>query len=263
MNSTAPTSVPAAVAPNLRNAFGGVWRLTYPRLFTPAHLLSFLGLLVLLGVIGSAMQHAHASGNGYLRWTIDSYFTFLVPLIAFITSAGAIREDMKPGTVDYVLTRPIPRHVFVLYRYVAHVVGAQIEFLVAAGVVAAVGLIAGSPDLKGAIPLLLFGQMLLVFAFTAFGFLCGVLTSRYVVLGLAYGAIVEVGVGQIPTPLSRLSMTHQVRTLLESRLSAGEVDAMAGGHATTVLVVVVFSAIALALAAAAYHLREHTGAPEA
>src|SRR5436305_792065 len=67
-------------------------------------------------------------------------------------------------------------------------------------------------------------------AFGGFGFLGGFLTSRYIIIGLAYGVVIEVGVGQIPTQLSKLSMTHQVQGMLQSLLLNGEKLVAANGN---------------------------------
>ena len=52
------------------------------------------------------------------------------PVIAFVAGGGMIREDMKAGTVDYVLTRPVRRPVVVLARFVSQLVCLQVIHLV-------------------------------------------------------------------------------------------------------------------------------------
>jgi len=55
-----------------------------------------------------------------------------------------------------------------------------------------------------------------VTAFVAFGFICAALTSRWVVIGLIYGAIIEGGLGNAPLAINRLAMTHQTRVMVHS-----------------------------------------------
>lgn len=271
MNTTpSTTGFPVRLTPDLRHACGGIWRLTLGKFLAPRRWLAVAGLLAVLGLIASGFLTA---GNGprlYLGWAIGFYFTFLVPVMAFLTAAGAMRDEMKPATVDYVLTRPVPRPAFVIFKYLAHVAGAQVDFLFSFGVILGAGLLRHAPGLAAAAPLLLLAQILLVTAFSALGFLCGVLTSRYVVLGLFYAAIIEVGVGQIPTQLNRLSMTHQVKTMLQplaaraaSKFTFGIQTLPPGGELATIGALLAFSAVLLALAAAVFSGRELTGPGEA
>jgi ABC-2 type transport system permease protein len=104
--------------------------------------------------------------------------------------------------------------------------------------------------------------VLLITAFSAFGFLCGMLTSRYVVIGLAYAGLIEAGVGQIPTQLSRLSMTHQMRMLLKSLLLHAEQLSSTPSVFGTTLMLTLFCVIMLGCAAALFTLREFSGAGE-
>lgn len=262
------TSFSPRVAPNLRHAFGGIWRLTLARFFTVGHGLALAGALALLGLIAFAFISGHNHERGYVGWAANFYVAFLVPVVAFIAGTGAVRDDMKPATVDYALTRPVPRPAFVIFRYLSHVAASQVEFLLAASVIVILGAWRHVPDIGAAVPRMLVGQILLVFAFSAFGFLCGAITSRAIVIGLIYGAIVEIGVGQIPTQLNRLSMTHQVKAMLESVLPAGAslngtTDTLpAAGIAATSAILLAFTAVCVVGTAAIFSLRELSSANE-
>ena len=252
MNAPPFVSAPLApVAPNPRHAFGGVWRLTFRRFLLPSRWVMVLIGLAVLTLLSFAS--GHRGGGHYVRWLVDFYVTFLVPALAFIAAGGAMRDEMKSGTVDYVLTRPVRRPAFVVFKFISHTVCTQVDFLLALGVVLTIGTLRGIPDLAAAAPKLLLGQMLLVTAASAFGFLSGILTSRYVVIGLLYAGVIEAGVGQIPTQLSRLSMTRQVRDLLDP--AAGATASMAATLGTVGLLLV-FTGVALAAAAALFNLRE-------
>ena len=58
----------------------------------------------------------------FSNWTAGFYLTFLVPLLAFLSGGGAMRDEMKPSSVDYVLTRPVRRTAFVVFRFLSHLV---------------------------------------------------------------------------------------------------------------------------------------------
>lgn len=264
-STAAPAPLAARVSPNLRHAFGGVGRLTIARLFTRGHLLSFLGLLALLSLFGfGVVSESHGSPQ-YIGWMGLFYVSFLVPIVSFLSAAGLIRDDMKSTTVDYVLIRPVPRPAFVGFRYVAHVAAMQVEFGLALTLLLALGASRHVPGLAAAVPRLLLGQCLLVTAFSAFGFVCGVLTSRYLVLGLIYGGVVELGVGQIPTQLNRLSMTHQVKAMLQPVLPALSSPAetiAAASMGPTIAILLAFAVLSLAIAGAVFALRELSSANE-
>lgn len=268
--TTVPARIPAPPAtpePSLPHAFGGVWRLTYPKFLSRGHLLALAGALGALALLASAYIGHETAEERYVLWIGKFYATFLVPVMAFITAGGAIRDDLKSGTVDYVLTRPVQRPLYLLFKYVAQCAAMQVEYLLALGVLVAVGAVRGAPPLWSALPALWFAQALLVAAFSAFGFLLGVLTSRYVIIGLLYGAVVEVGVGLIPTQLNRLSISHQVQLMLQAQLDAttsiaGAPDAGADPLATTA-VTIAFAAGSLALAAVFFSIRELAAANDA
>jgi ABC-type transport system involved in multi-copper enzyme maturation permease subunit len=206
----------------------------------------------------------------YVDWVIAFYVTFLVPVVTFITAGSVMRDEMKPGTVDYVLTRPVPRAVFVTFKYVAHVICAQIDCLIAATLVFALGVAWHAPGIAAAIPSLLLAQVITVAAFAALGFACGTLTSRYVVVGLLYSLVIELGVGQIPTQLSRLSMTRQVKAMLQPLVTGQSAPFTptlevlpAASKITVIALLILFSVVLLGLTAAVYTTRELTNANDA
>jgi hypothetical protein len=116
------------------------------------------------------------------------------------------------------------------------------------------------PGLAAGLPLLLLAQVLTIAAFSALGFLCAVLVSRYLVIGLLYAGIIEAGVGQIPTQLSRLSMTRQIRELLEPVMLGVSDGFSAGAALSTTGLMLVFSAAFVLVAAVVFSMKELAGA---
>lgn len=259
-----PASSPARIAPNQLHAFGGIWRLTFRRFLLPGHWLMLGIALAVLALLLYAGGVHGGSPEWFIQWTATFYLAFLVPALAFMAAAGAMRDEMKSGTVDYVLTRPVPRPAFVVFKFFAHTVCTQIDFLFAFGVVAGFAALAHDvPFLASAAPKLLLCQILLVTAFSGLGFLCGAITSRYVIIGLAYAGIIEAGVGQIPTQINRLSMTHQVRDLLRPLWDHSAELTAAPGWFGTAATLLAFCALTLAAAAAIFTWRELSGPADA
>jgi ABC-2 type transport system permease protein len=110
-------------------------------------------------------------------------------------------------------------------------------------------------------PSLLLAQILAVTAFSALGFAFGAFTSRYLILGLFYAGIIEIGIGNIPTQLNRLSMTHHVRSIASNILQLRptrltQFDSLP----TSIIALIVFSLVLVAGAAVLFSLRETAGA---
>ena len=261
MSQPAAVFPAARVAPNLWHAFGGVWRLSYRKFTRPEQWLIFGIVYGLLGMVEIAIVRDGRS-RAFSEFFISFYVTFVVPLSAFLAGAGALRDEMKAGSADYVLTRPVPRPAFVGFKFFSHLVCVQLLGALALAMIVYIAQLRHIPALGSVVPSLLLAQVITVTAFTALGFFFGVLTSRFLVLGLAYAAVVEVGLGRIPTQISRLSLTHQIADYLQplmpaaAPIVAGTVPPTA---AATTLAFLLFSAVALGLAAAIFTLRELIG----
>jgi ABC-type transport system involved in multi-copper enzyme maturation permease subunit len=264
MNPTETAFPPVRVTPNALRAFGGIWRLTFRRFLQPSHGLALAGMIAALMVIAVPTLAMRTDSEGrYLRWVIDFYLLFLVPVLSFISAAGAMRDELKATTVDYVFTRPVRRPHFVAFKYLSHLACAQLDFLAAFGAIVGLGVVLHVTHLSASLPSVLLGQILLITVFSAFGFLCAVITGRTIIIGLIYGSVIEAGVGQIPTAVSKLSMTHQVRAMLAPLYEPAAKLASAPGAWSVLLVLAAVSAVMLGVAAAIFSLRELSGPDEA
>ena len=265
---SAPLSLPRSapgVAPNAWHAFGGIWRLTVRRYLSLGHALKLVGMLAALVVFSiPAAPNPGAAATGFLPWAATFYVCFLTPLIAFIAGGGAIRDDLAAGSIDYLFTRPVTRPAFVVFRFLSHVACLQINFLLALATVVGLGIFHHVPDLAAAVPLLLLAQVLVITVFSAFGFLCGMLTSRFIIVGLAYGAIIEVGLGSVPTQISRISMLRQTMSIVQSLLPderglGQKLQLVAVSPAGAVVLLIVLSIAMVAATALVFRWRELLG----
>ena len=247
--------------PSLSSTWSGAWRLTYRRLWAPKHWLVIAGASALLALLchATVREGRAVGGHGFFPWVTDTYVSLLLPIFAFIFGAGAMRDDLGAGVADYVFTRPVSRPAYLICKHLAHLACAQLDFLVPFAALLAVGASRHIPGLGAGAPLLFLAQALTIAAFSAFGFLCATLTSRYVVIGLVYAAAVEAGLGNIPTELNRISLTHQVRGMLAPLVSPAGVGAQ--GPLATTLQLLLWSAAMLAVAAIVFSRRELAGPP--
>jgi len=260
MNPPSLSQPLSTARPDWRRAFGGVWRLTYGRYLAPSSLGILAGLLGVIALLALSGMH-RGNAEHFAEWSVHFYLAFVVPVLAFLTAAGLIQDDMKPATVDYVLTRPVRRPMFVLFRFLAHTACVQAQCLLGLGVLVVVGVFRQVPGLAATAPSLLLAQFLAVTAFSALGFAFGVLTNRYLVLGIFYAGIIEMGVGNIPTQLNRLSMTRHVRTIASNIINlngkgAGQLESLPASIGALLL----FALILLAVAATLFSIKESVGA---
>ena len=253
-----------AFAPSPWRALGGLWFLQSRMFLNARYWLRTLGLLALLAVLAAYTTDP----SNFCDWLSGFYLQCLVPAAAFMLTAGAIRDDLQPGVGDYLFTRPIRRPVYLGLRYLTKTAALQIEFLLALGTLTAVGIYKDAPAMLPLLPSLLVAQVLMLGVFGAFGLLAAILTRRYALLGLAYGALVEAGLGSVPTTLNQLSMTHQITRILAPSLAdprAGNALAFFASSPEWAAFGIVATATfgALALAAVVFSRQERSGgAPE-
>lgn len=220
--SSAALSTFSPVAPNAWHAFGGVWRLTVRRFFAPSQWVGLLGFMAIIALPAFAITRAGNQKFFAPQLAVGFYLMFLVPIFSFLAGASAIRDELKPESVDYILTRPVRRPALLVFKFLSHLVCVQIGYLPALGVLVAGAITYDVPNAVAMLPWLLLGQVMAVTAFTGFGFLCGVLTSRFLVIGIFYAGIVEFAAGKIPTQLNRVAMTHQIKMMLQPMLAWGD-----------------------------------------
>ena len=152
--------------------------------------------------------------GGWMLFTIDLYTFLALPLFCLHSFGGLVRDDLQEDTACYILTRPIRRWQFLVGQYTCQCLWTCI-------IVALTYLAFGSmwwlQEVEGWLPVMLGLMSVAVPAILVYGAissLMGLLTRKYLVLGLIYGCVIEFGVGQIPTNLHSLSMTHHLKDLL-------------------------------------------------
>lgn len=254
------------VTPNSLHAFGGIWRLASRRYRTLSFWLTLLGGLALLTLASfMAAPGPNRPHGNVVGWAAGFYMGLIVPLLSFVFAGSATRDDLSPASIDYVLTRPVPRPLQVLFRYLTQMVCAQFDFLFAFGVIVAVGIYHGTPDLMDALPRLLLAQVLTVAVYSAAGVLCAQLSRWYVIIGLAYGAVIEIGVGVTPTQLNKISLLRHLRSITQPL--TGDSGAMAAtavgeplGMPATLAILLGFILFALAISATLFSRKEFSGA---
>ncbi len=208
MNPTLPSFFAAA---------RGIWTLTWraklarKRIFLVIGSMTALPLLFayVVSKIGFSVEEFH-----FHKFLVELYLLLVVPLFCLSNFGAMIRDELQEDTMAFLITRPVSRAKLFLLKYLA--LAAWLQIIVLGNVLAfyAVGVWLGIPGAASLIALLAAVQFLAVLAFGALTSLIGLLTQKYLVAGIAYGFIVEFGIGQIPTNINVLSISRHLKTFL-------------------------------------------------
>jgi hypothetical protein len=188
----------------------------------------------------------------FYHWLIDFYFFIILPLACVRGCGALIRDELQADTLGFLLTRPISRARLLLAKFLAQTAWLEIILLLETLLLFAAGGLRQVPALGVLLPLLLAAQVLAVPAWCALGVMLGQITSRYIATAMIYGAVVEMGIGRIPTNINTLSLMRHLKILLSQNAALQAVyDWQPGGRimavAALVLAPVVFFGVAAVL----------------
>jgi hypothetical protein len=150
----------------------------------------------------------------FYHWLIEFYFFTILPLACVRACGPLIRDELQADTLGFLITRPVGRARLLIAKYVAQVASLEMVLLVETLLLFAAGASRQVQNLQQLLPLLLGVQILVVPAWSALGLLLGQITGRYMAMALVYGAVVEMGIGRIPTNINTLSIIRHLQTLL-------------------------------------------------
>jgi hypothetical protein len=194
----------------------------------------------------------------FYHWLIDFYFFIILPLTCVRACGALIRDELQADTLGFLITRPISRARLLIVKYLAQVLWLEMLLLVETLLLFAVGAERQIPDLGGLLPLFLCVQFVAIPAWSALGALLGQITTRYMATALIYGAVVEMGIGRIPTNINTLSLLRHIESLLSRN---GPLEGIfnweAGGAWTAVLALVLAPLIFVGAAALLFSVLEY------
>lgn len=251
-----------ALTPHPLLAGRGLWILTWRsqlrwrRLPMLVIMAGFLPLLAFLTV-------GEGRSEVFFDWTVDFYLSLLLPLYSLSVCGAMIRDELQANTIGFLLTRPVRRSWLFLLKFVCNLGWVQLMGLVVAGLLLLVGTSRQIDQLTAFAPIFLGAQVLAIFAYGALGALFGLIGQRYMVLGVIYGAVVEVGIGQLPTNLNNLSLLRHLHTLLANIEPLQPFyDWSPDRTWFSILILLVAPVIVLAVGAVLFTLREYHATEE-
>lgn len=207
--------------PQWRDAMEGMWLFTWKTNLTWRRLPVLLASLLLVPLLAYFTLKDGAS-RPYFLWTVDFYLVVLVPLYCLFICGAMMRDEIQGDTISFLLTRPLTRAELFLLKYLCQVIWLEMMGAVVALLLIFVGWWYQIPDLNQFALLFLSTQLLAILAYGALSALFGLVHQRYMVLGIIYGFVVELGIGKIPTNINSLSLSHHMQTLLANSLAINQ-----------------------------------------
>lgn len=251
-----PASAGAPPLPTFPHALRGLWVLTWKSSLAWRRALLWLAALFANPLL-AWLSIPHDATGAFLDWTVHLYLDLLIPLYCLVVCGGMIRDEVQDDTLGFLITRPSTRARLYLAKYLCQMPWLQAVALVNGALLMLVGLRVGVPEWGALAWRVLLAGGVAVLVYGALGGLFGLLTRRYIVLGLVYGFIVEVGIGHIPTNINSLSMLRHVQTLLAgSRTVADRYDWSSAGAGTGVLIMLGATVMALTAGAVLFTWKE-------
>ena len=145
-----------------------------------------------------------------------------------------------------------------LGKFLCHAIWLQLLALVSGLLLLTVGMIRSIPGVAGFAPIFLAGQFLAVLSYGALSALLGLISQRFMVMGIIYGFVVEFGIGRIPTNINNLSLSRHLQTILANNRTIQELyDWVPDKSLFSVAAMLTASVLFLAAGAALFTFREY------
>lgn len=138
-------------------------------------------LLAIIYQFGDRADQQDWAANVLLKAVV---VTLVLPLTCLVLGTSALGSEIDDGTVVYLLTKPIPRVSIITAKFAAAALVSATLVVVSTAVSGAIG-IAGAPS-QGLVPAFTLAVALAALGYTALFLLLSVVTSRALLIGLAY-----------------------------------------------------------------------------
>lgn len=198
----------------------------------------------------SSIQPAWGRTTPFYHLLIDLYFFMILPLMCVRACGALIRDELQADTLGFLITRPISRARLLVVKYITQVAWLEILLLVETLLLFAAGAERHIAALGGLLPLFLCVQIIAVPAWCALGTLLGQITTRYMAAALIYGAVVEMGIGRIPTNINSLSLLRHIESLLSRNGTLEAIFSWEAGATWVAVLALVLAPVMFAGAAA-------------
>lgn len=225
---------------NAWTAWSYLTLLSFRRLWWTWHTFAAVLLLALMAlvVLGGSIWRYHEQGEwgwtaiGFSRTVLlGLYLGFLLPLLSLAFASQSLGGEWEDRTLIWVLTRPLPRPLIYLAKFVA---AAPWTFGLTLGGWFLLGVLGGWNALWAAShlwPAAALGTLTYLCLFQ----LLGAAFRRSTIIGVAYAFVLETLVGSMPGMVKRISVAFYSKCVLYDLAARVGLDQPSGKHRSGVV----------------------------
>lgn len=196
--------------------------------------LALVGLAVMLSVLGGDDQRTAAL---LMR---DFGLAVMLPVLGLIAGTGVIAPEIDDGTIIHLLSKPIPRPVIALTKFL--VAASLLAVFAAVPIYAVTWILVGGED--GLATGFALGALVAGIAYAAVFLLLGIVTRHAVTVGIIYALIWEGLVGSLVEGAKKFSIQQWGQTVADQITTSPFFEAaVPPGFAIPALVVVTAGAV--------------------
>lgn len=257
-----PPLRPVKNLPSFIQIFQGLWLLTWNSQFSWRRAPMLLVQVLLIPIV---IYSAVGQGGdiAYNTCVARFYLLLLLPVFCLYQCGSLIRDELQADTLGFLLTRPMTRAQFLAARYGCQVLWMQVIAAINVLLLYAVGYLRGVEGIHQTIWVLLVAQLFAIFAYGSLATFLGLVSKRYLVLGLIYGFVVEIGIGRIPTNINLVSLSRHLQILMaNSPIIAEQFEWTTKGAQVSMAILAVATLLFLSLATVLFTLREYHSTEE-
>ncbi|MGB0581152.1 MAG: ABC transporter permease [Limisphaerales bacterium] len=213
MSDTKEDNAQLVLTPSLGRAFLGLWSFEWQTRMTPGKLAQSAALVVVIPIL-MFIALKEGQKREFIDWIVTYHLFLMLPIYCLSVFGPVIRDELQSDTLGFIITRPIKRYSLLILKYLCTMIWSQVLVLLCGLLFFVVALVHGYEVDPTMIGLFLLVQALAVMAYGAISCLLGLLTKKYMVLGIVYGLVVEKGIGSIPTNIHSLAISHHLKSIL-------------------------------------------------
>ncbi len=177
-------------------------------------------------------------------WFFEVLTSTMMPLVCLSVAGSFLRTGIKESTIEYLWTRPIGKAKLMIGSYLSSIGIVVLFYFVFDISLHVIGFYRNIPNAMVLFPNLWLAQFMGVLAFCGIASFLSVFSGKYLLWGVVYGLLFEVGVSQIPTNMNNLSVSHHLSSIVwggVEGLVIGTLGCLLTGGISLVLACYIFS----------------------
>ncbi|MCH6256558.1 hypothetical protein MLD52_08370 [Puniceicoccaceae bacterium K14] len=174
---------------------------------------SLLGMASIVGFIAFLIG-GESEGATLKSWIEDEVSGIIVPLICLSLTGGLIRSEIRDGTIEYLWTRSVTKSQLILGTYICAVGGAMLTVAFLDFILCGVLFLEGNSFVAGELVALVFAQGMAVIAYCALSLAIAAIFSKYMIVGVLYGVLVEIWLASVPSKVALISVSYHLNAVI-------------------------------------------------